>query len=142
MMDIVENVKKIGSEIEEGIEKGLERAGEVIDNVASHLPFSNLAKKDNGNFHIEIDMPGIKKKDIKVDIDGNLLTVTATRSTKKEVKEEEYYLCESAFGKIERKFTIPDGVDREKISAQLNNGELVIELQREEKLKPKSIEIK
>ncbi|MCH9740905.1 MAG: Hsp20/alpha crystallin family protein [Epsilonproteobacteria bacterium] len=141
-MDIVENVKKIGSEIEEGIEKGLERAGEVIDNVASHLPFSNLAKKDNGNFHIEIDMPGIKKKDIKVDIDGNLLTVTATRSTKKEVKEEEYYLCESAFGKIERKFTIPDGVDREKISAQLNNGELVIELQREEKLKPKSIEIK
>ena len=141
-MDIVDNVKKIGSEIEEGIEKGIEKAGEVFDNVASHLPFSNLAKKENGAFHIEIDMPGIKKKDINIDVDGNVLTVSATRQTKKEVKEKDYYLCESKFGKIERKFTIPDGVDRDKIAAELDNGQLVIELEREEKLKPKSIAIK
>ncbi|MBD3808505.1 MAG: Hsp20/alpha crystallin family protein [Epsilonproteobacteria bacterium] len=142
MSNIVENVKKIGSEIEEGIEKGLEKAGEVLDNVASHLPFSNLAKKSNGAFRIEIDMPGVKKKDINIDVEGNLLTVSATREMKNEVKKKDYYLCESAFGKIERKFSIPDGVDRDKITAELEHGQLVIELEPEEKLKPKSIAIK
>lgn len=141
-MDIVKSIKKVGSQIEEGVERGLEKAGEAIDNVASHLPFSNLAKRANGDFHIEIDMPGIKKKDITIDIDGNLLTVCGTRQMKKEVKEEDYYLCESSFGKIERKFTLPDGIDKEKIDAELKDGQLVITLQKEEKLKPRSIEIK
>lgn len=141
-MEIVENVKKIGSDIEKGVEQGIEKAGEALDNVASHLPFLNLAKKDNGDFHIEVDMPGIKKEDIKVDVDGNVLTVSGTRQMKNEVNKEDYYLRESAFGKIERKFTLPEGVDREKIAAELNDGQLVIELQKEEKLKPKSIEIK
>lgn len=142
MSNLVENVKKVGTEIEDSIEKGLEKAGEIVNNVASHLPFSNLAKKENGTFRIEIDMPGIHKEDIKIDVDGNLLTISATRQMKNEIKEEDYYLCESAFGRIERRFTLPDGVDRDKISAALNDGQLVIELEKEEKLKPKSIEIK
>jgi HSP20 family protein len=141
MMDIVESAKEIGKDIKESVEKGLEKAEELYDNVASHLPYSNLAKRDNGNFHIEIDMPGIKKEDIKIDIDDKILTVSAVREVKNEVKKEDYYLCESAFGRIERKFTIPDGIDRDKISAELNNGELVIELQKEERFKPKSIKI-
>jgi HSP20 family protein len=141
-MDIVENVKELGADIKESVEKGIEKAGEAFDNVASHLPLSNLAKKESGDFHIEIDMPGIKKEDIEINIADNLLTVTATRKMKNEVKKEDYYLCESSFGRIERKFSIPEGVDREKISAELNDGQLVIELQKEEKLKPKAIEIK
>ncbi|HHH19137.1 MAG TPA: Hsp20/alpha crystallin family protein, partial [Campylobacterales bacterium] len=58
------------------------------------------------------------------------------------VKEKDYYLCESKFGKIERKFTLPEGVDRDKITAELEDGQLVIELEKEAKLKPKSIAIK
>jgi len=141
-MDIIKSVKNLGSQIEEGIERGIEKASEVLDNVASHLPFSNLAKKSNGDFHIEIDMPGIKKEDIRVDIDNHILSISGTRKMKNEVKEEEYYLFESAFGKIERKFTLPEGIDPEKISATLENGQLVINLQKEEKLKPRSIAIK
>lgn len=141
-MDIVENVKELGTDIKESVEKGIEKAGEAFDNVASHLPLSNLAKKESGDFHIEIDMPGIKKEDIEINIADNLLTVSAVRKMKNEVKKEDYYLYESSFGRIERKFSIPEGVDREKISAELNDGQLVIELQKEEKLKPKSIEIK
>ena len=141
-MDIIKSAKDIGSQIEEGLEKGIEKAGKVFENVASHLPFSNLAKKSNGDFHIEIDMPGIKKEDIKVDIENRILSVSATRKMKKEVKEEEYYLCESAFGKVERKFTLPEGIDPEKISATLENGQLIIDLEKEEKLKPRSVEVK
>lgn len=110
------------------------KAGEAIDNVASRLPFSNLAKKTNGDFHIEIDMSGIKKEDIKIDIEKNLFSVCGTRQMKKEVKEEDYHLCKSSFGKIERKFTLPDGIDREKVGATLKDGQLVITLQKEKNL--------
>ena len=44
-MDIVKNVKEVGSDIERGIEKGLEKGKHALSNVASHLPFANLAKK-------------------------------------------------------------------------------------------------
>jgi HSP20 family protein len=141
-MDIVKNVKEVGSEIKESVEKGLEKVEETFDNVVSHLPLANLAKKDSGDFHIEIDMPGIKKEDIEISVADNILTVSAVRKMQNEVKKEDYYLCESSFGRIERKFAIPEGVDQDKISAELEDGVLVIELQKEEKLKPKSIEIK
>ncbi len=75
-------------------------------------------------------------------VDGNLLTISGIRQMKSEVSKEDYYLCESAFGRIERKFTLPEGIDRDKITAELNDGQLVIELQKEEKSKAKSIEIK
>ena len=141
-MEIVKNVKEVGSEIKESVEKGLEKVEETFDNVVSHLPLANLAKKDSGDFHIEIDMPGIKKEDIEISVADNILTVSAVRKMQNEVKKEDYYLCESSFGRVERKFTIPEGIDQEKISAELEDGVLVIELQKEEKLKPKSIEIK
>jgi HSP20 family protein len=141
-MAVVEKIKKIGTEVGEVVEKGIEKSTEVFDNIVSHLPFANLAKKDSGNFYIEIEMPGIKREDIKIDISDNILTVSGTREVKNEIKREDYYLCESAFGRIERKFTIPDGIDRDKISAKLENGELLIELEKDERLKSKSIEIK
>ena len=141
-MAVVEKIKEIGTEVGEAVEKGIEKTTEVFDNIVSHLPFANLAKKDSGSFYIEVEMPGIKKENIKIDIVDNLLTVSGIREVRNEIKKEDYYLCESAFGKIERKFTIPDGIDRDKISAKLNNGELIIELQKDEKLKSKSISIK
>lgn len=141
-MDIVEKTKEIGNEIEETLERGYEKGKEVLSNVASHLPFANLAQKKNGDFHIEIDMPGIKKDDIDVKIDNNILTVCGERKMKKEVKKKDYYLMESSFGRIERSFSLPKGIDQDKIDAKYKNGRLVIDLQKEEKLKPKEIEVK
>lgn len=141
-MDIVEKTKELGNEIEESVEKGYEKGKELLSNVASHLPFSNLAKKKNGDFHIEVDMPGVKKEDISVKIDNNILTVTGVRNMKKEVKEKDYYLLESAFGRFERSFSLPKGIDPEKINAEYKDGRLSIDLEKEEKLKPKAIEVK
>lgn len=141
-MDIIEKTKEIGNEIEETLERGYEKGKEVLGNVASHLPFSNLAKKKNGDFHIEIDMPGVKKEDIDVRIDNNILTVSGERKMKKEVKKKDYYLMESSFGRIERSFSLPKGIDKDKINAEYKDGRLVIDLEREESLKPKVVEVK
>ncbi len=141
-MDIIEKTKEIGNEIEENLEKGYEKGKEVLSNVASHLPFANLAKKKSGDFHVEIDLPGIKKEDIEVKIDNNILTISGERKMKKEVNRKDYYLLESSFGRFERSFTLPKGIDKEKINAEYKNGRLTIDLEKEESLKPKAIEVK
>lgn len=141
-MDIVEKTKEVGNEIEESLEKGLEKTKEVLGNVASHLPSANLAKTKSGDFHIELDLPGVKKDDINITVDNNILTVTAERKMKKEVDKKDYYRIESSFGRIERSFALPKGIDVDKINAVYNDGRLTINLEKEEKLKPKSIEVK
>jgi len=87
-------------------------------------------------------MPGIKKEDIDVRIDNNILTVSGERKMKKEVKKKDYYLMESSFGRVERSFSLPKGIDQDKINAKYKDGRLVIDLEREKSLKPKAIEVK
>jgi HSP20 family protein len=141
-MDIIEKTKEIGNEIEETLLEGYERGKEVLSNVASHLPFANLAQKKSGDFHLEIDMPGVKKEEIDIGIANNILTVSAERKMKKEVKKKDYYLMESAFGKIERSFSLPEGLDHDKVNVQYKDGRLVIDLEKKEGHKPKAIEVK
>ncbi len=141
-MDVVKSAKDLGSKIEEKIEHGLEAAKDALSNVASHLPFANLAKKGSDVFKIEIDLPGVKKDDIDIKIENNYLIVNAVRNFKKEVSKDDYYLCESSFGRISRSFLLPDGIDTDKIDAKLENGRLYITLEKEESKKAKSIAVK
>jgi HSP20 family protein len=128
--------------VNENLEKIFDKGKEFLHNVASHLPFANLAKKRSGDFHIEVDLPGVKKEDIDINIADHILTVTAERKMKKEVKESDYYILESSFGKIVRSFSIPDGIDMDKIDAEFKDGRLFITLEKQEALKPKAIKVK
>lgn len=141
-MSLIDTTKEIGNEIEDALERGYEKGKDVLSNVASHLPFVNLAQKQSGDFHVEIDMPGIKKEDIDVRINNNVLTVCGERKMKKEVKKKDYYLMESSFGRVERSFSLPAGIDQDKINAKYKDGRLVIDLEREKSLKPKMVEVK
>jgi len=140
-MDMVKTAKEVGNAIEEKVEHGLEVAKETFANVASHLPFANLAKKGNDAFTIEIDLPGVKKEDIELQVEENILTVKAVRKMKNEVKREAYYLCESAFGLISRSFVLPEGIDTSKVDAKYEEGRLYITLEKEESRKAKSISV-
>ncbi|MFA6789435.1 MAG: Hsp20/alpha crystallin family protein, partial [Arcobacteraceae bacterium] len=94
-------------------------------------------------YHIDVDLPGVKKEDIKVDIHKNVLTISGERKTKEEIKEEDYYKVETSFGKFSRSFTLPDNADLENIEASSDNGvlEVVVPKLSEEKHK-KTIAIK
>jgi len=140
-MDVVKTAKEVANAVEEKVEKGLEVAKETFANVASHLPFANLAKKGNDGFVIEVDLPGVKKEDIQLQVEENILTVKAVRKMKNEVKKEDYYLCESSFGIISRSFMLPEGIDKEKINAKYKDGRLYISLEKEESRKAKSIAV-
>jgi HSP20 family protein len=141
-MEITKNVKKIGSEVEKGVEVVGKKVSEVFDNIASHLPFANLAKKEDSAFHVEVDLPGVKKEDIDIKIEDDILVVSAVRYHKNELTKDDYYICESSFGKLERRFVLPENIDSEKVEANYKDGRLEIELQKTEKAKPKTISIK
>jgi HSP20 family protein len=141
-MDIIKSAKEIGSDIEKGVEVVSNKLSDVYDNLASHLPFSNLAKKADSSFHLEVDLPGVKKEDIEIKVEDGVLSVSAIRKYKNELTRESYYVCESSFGKFERRYVLPESVDTEKVDAKLNDGRLTIELQKTKKAKPKTIVIK
>jgi len=141
-MEMTKNVKNIGSEIEQGVKVVGKKVSEAFDNLASHLPFANLAKKENAAFHIEVDLPGVTKEDIDLRVEDDILVVSAVRYYKNELNNDSYYICESSFGKVERRFTLPENIDTQNVSASFNDGRLEIELQKTKKAKPKSIAIK
>ena len=141
-MEIVKNAKNITQEIEKGVEVVGKKVSEAFDNLASHLPFANLAKKEDSTFHIEVDLPGIKKEDVDIKIEDDVLIVTAIRQFKNELTRDDYYVCESSFGKMERRFALPESIDTSKVEASFENGRLEVELHKTEKAKPKSISIK
>jgi len=124
------NISKATKEkkVEKGILENIEeKAKEVFANVARHIPLANIMhnrKKDT--FTIEIDLPGVDKKDINVSIEGDYLIVTAERKMKNEVKEDDYYLMESKFGKYYRAFYLSDDIDRDSIDAKYEDGRLII----------------
>ena len=112
------------------------------EGVSGFVPVVNTREGEFA-YHIDADLPGIDKKDIKVDIHKNVLTISGERKTKDEVKEEDYYKVETSFGKFSRSFTLPENADVENITATGDNGvlEIVIPKLGEEKHK-KTIEIK
>lgn len=140
-MDIIKKSKTLVDKVEEGAQKGIQVIKDTFDNVARHLPFANLAKHANDTFTIEVDLPGVKKEDIELKIEGDHLNVTAQRRYKNETKEEDYYLCESSFGMISRSFALSDAIDKDKVEAKYEDGRLIITLQKSEAKKAKSIAV-
>ncbi len=120
----------------------LSRFNEQESNITAFTPKVNTREGEFA-YHIDVDLPGVKKDDINIDVRDNVLTISGERNFKKEVKEEDYYKVETDFGKFTRSFTLPDNVDIENITATAEDGvlEVVIpKLKKEENVK--KIEIK
>lgn len=108
--------------------------------------FKPIVNTREGEFayHIDVDLPGVKKEDIAIDVTGKRLTMSGERQHKKEVKEKDYRRIESSFGKFERSFTLPDDADAENITAASKDGvlEVVIPKLKTEATLAKQIHVK
>ena len=96
--------------------------------------------KDTGDAYVlEADLPGVKKEDIHIDIDGDYLSISAQRSSSKEEKDQagNYIRCERSYGSFSRSFDI-SGVRAEDISAAYDNGVLTLTMPKREKTVPTS----
>lgn len=84
------------------------------------------AREDNKLCHIEVELPGIKKDDITININENVLTISGKRNVRAEVKEENYSKTESCFGNFSRSFFLQQQVNIEDINTILKNGILEV----------------
>lgn len=102
-------------------------------------------KETNDDFMIEVAAPGLDKKDFKVDIDNNMLTISSEKEFKNEEQDQGRYMRrEFSYTSFSRSFSLPDAVDAEKIKAQHKDGILMITIPKKDELKrkpPKQIEI-
>lgn len=89
-------------------------------------------KETEKEFQIQITLPGLKKEEINLDVDGDVLSISGERKLNNEKKEEKYHLVESYYGKFSRSFTLPENVDTTNIDAQLTDGILHVTLPKTE----------
>ncbi|MFN9710895.1 MAG: Hsp20/alpha crystallin family protein [Bacteroidota bacterium] len=108
------------------------------------VPAVNVTE-DAGAYKISIAAPGLKKDDFKVNVEGNLITISAEKKEQKEEREEKYTRKEYNYTSFSRTFTLPENIKTDKIEAHYENGELTLALPKitEEKVTTnKKIEIK
>ncbi|MCB0279951.1 MAG: Hsp20/alpha crystallin family protein [Calditrichaeota bacterium] len=99
-------------------------------------------KENKNSYEISMDFPGLEAKDVKVNLEGNVLTVSGERKFEEEKDEEKYHRVEKRYGKFLRQFTLPEDINNGKIDADFKNGQLLVTVAKSEKVKPKEIEVK
>jgi len=97
---------------------------------------------EGGEVVIHADLPGMKKEDIDVRVENNVLTIRGKKERKEEVKEEGYFRTERSFGAFSRSFSLPNTVEVGKIQADYKDGVLTLRLPKAEEAKPRQIEVK
>lgn len=90
---------------------------------------------------VHAELPGIDKKDVKVDVKDGVLTISGERKYEKDVKEENVHRIERSYGSFSRSFSLPTHVDTNKVEARLEDGVLKVRLPKTETAKPKSIDV-
>jgi HSP20 family protein len=97
----------------------------------------------NGEFTVRVDLPGLKKDDVKVELTDNLLTVSGERQEEKEEKREGYYRSERSYGSFYRQIPLPEGSKTDTAKAEFTDGVLQITMQAPEREpKARRLEIK
>lgn len=100
--------------------------------------FKTDIKEEDGKFVLEADLPGFDKDDINLDVDNDILTISAERHSDHEDKDKagNYVRCERSYGKYARSFDV-SSIDVDKISASYENGVLTLDMPKKEALIPK-----
>jgi len=104
--------------------------------VASQLqPLLDVYETDN-TIEVSVDLPGVEKKDVEVNVGNGFLTITGERKNTAGESAESRIWQETSFGTFKRTFELTDAVVEDKIKAQFKNGVLKISLPKAEEIKP------
>ena len=109
--------------------------------VAQWLPLVDITEDDK-EYLIKVELPEIRKDDVKVTVEGGVLTISGERRFEKEEKDKKYHRIERSYGSFTRSFSVPDDADDANVSADFKDGLLTVHLAKSEKARPKSIEVK
>jgi HSP20 family protein len=105
------------------------------------MPMVDIIEREN-EFSIKVELPGVDKKDVKITVQNDVLTIKGEKKQENEIKGENYQHIERSYGIFQRSFTLPTSVHSGKIDASYDNGVLSVTIPKLEEAKPKEIEVK
>ncbi len=98
-------------------------------------------KENETAYTVVADIPGVDPKDIDVHMEDGVLTVKGERNLNREEEKEGYKRVERVHGSFYRRFSLPETVDAEKISAKCKDGVLEVTIPKQEKSQPRKITV-
>ena len=104
-------------------------------------PTVDIEEKD-GKYLVKADLPGLKKKDIHLELHDGYLTLKGERKSENEEKKENYHRIERTYGTFLRSFKVPEGVTEKDIKAKYHDGVLELTVPAPKAEKPKAIDVK
>jgi HSP20 family protein len=91
---------------------------------------------------VKAEMPGIMPKDLEITLANGMLSISGNKQEEEEKKGENYYLCERRFGSFKRNIALPENIDADKITAESDNGVVMIRIAKKPGAKAKVVEVK
>jgi HSP20 family protein len=110
---------------------------------AEWLPAVDVVE-DEHSYQVMAELPGLTEKDVQVTLSGDVLTIQGEKRSEYEETKGNVHFAERSYGSFRRSFALPDGIDRDKISAEFNNGVLRLTLPKTQEAKAgqRTIEVK
>ena len=101
---------------------------------AMNVPAVNITEHKD-EYQVSLAEPGLKKDDFKIDVDGNMLTISSEKEENKEEIDKRFTRKEYSYSSFSRSFTLPEEINKEKIEAKYEDGVLRISMPRKEEVK-------
>ena len=98
------------------------------------LPAVNITDNKD-DYKVSVAAPGLKKNDFKIDVEGNMLTISSEKEENKEEKDARYTRKEYSYSSFSRSFALPEEVNQEKIEAKYQDGVLKVTLPKKDDVK-------
>lgn len=103
-------------------------------------PLTDISESDDA-FTLHVELPGMSKEDVKLNVENNQLVISGERSEMSEEKKQNMHRIERHYGKFQRQFQLPQNVDASAINATFTNGILDVVIPKREDMRPREIEI-
>jgi HSP20 family protein len=105
------------------------------------VPAVDIYETPNKDVVVKAELPEMRREDIKVTYENNVLTIEGERKFTDQVDREKFHRVERGYGAFRRSFTVPDSIDAARVQAAYQDGVLTITLPRREETRPRQIEI-
>jgi HSP20 family protein len=123
-----------------GFDRFMDRATDEADQGSSWLPAAE-GRLEDGTYVIQLALPGVDPKDVKVSWMDNVLTVKGERKADHDTVGKDYFVREVVYGAFERRFRLPEGINAAEVEAKSTNGVLAVRVRAPRAATPTMIEV-
>lgn len=116
------------------------QAAERRNSWPSWMPAVDIRETD-AEYCVQAEVPGLRREDLKIQVEGNVLTLQGERTHEREEKGERSHRIERFYGSFCRRFTLPADAEAEKVSAEYKDGLVSVHIPKRTEDKPQSREI-